>query len=304
MLEVNTPPLVELTPQQAREYSKQFENMFPWATPAKVAYRDALVQGSSGQVPVRVFTPGKGASAKLPVLIYLHGGGWVMGGHTDPDIQSTCAFLADAAGCVVVSVGYRLAPESRFPAPVEDSYSVLKWLSEGASELGVDSGRIAVAGDSAGGNIAAALCLMARDRGGPRIVAQVLVYPVTDDSFETESYRACGEGYELATEEMQWFWGKYLARPEDGGHPYASILRAPDLTRLPPALVLTAEFDPLRDEGEAYAARLLEAGVPARLVRYDGAIHGFFTLPFGERGREEAAGELRRAFSGYPSGPT
>jgi acetyl esterase len=310
--ETSTPPLAGLTAAQAREVSKVFEEMFPWDPRAEVEARDAAVPlggrspGSpsppSGSIPVRIIVPKGPASPSsspplLPVLVYFHGGGWVLGDHADPDIVRTCSYLAAAAGCAVVSVGYRLAPEHRFPTPAEDAYAALLWVSDHAGELGFDPSRIAVGGDSAGGNLAAVVSLMARDRGGPRPVHQMLVYPVIDHSFETESYRTCGDGYGLATEEMRWFWDHYLRSPADGGDPYASPIRAKDLSGLPPAFVFTAGYDPLRDEGEAYGARLRASGVPTVVSRHDGTIHGCFTLPFGDRARAEAAAELRRAFS-------
>jgi acetyl esterase len=297
VVEMSTPPLTELTPRGAREVNRRLEKTFVWDAGVEVGARDATIPGPGPRIPVRIFTPERGEKSNLPVLVYFHGGGWVVGGQSDLDVESTCKFLVDGAGCVVVSVGYRLAPESKFPAAVEDAYATLLWVAANAGELNGDAKRIAVGGDSAGGNIAAAVCLMARDRDGPDIVFQLLVYPVTDHSFETESYRTCGEGYGLATEEMKWFWNHYLRTPADGENGYASPLRARDLRGLPPALVLTAECDPLRDEGEAYGHRLEEAGVPAKIVRYEGAIHGFFTLPFGGKGRAEAAKELRRAFT-------
>ena len=295
IMEVTTAPIDELTPKEAREVSRRFTEMFPWEVTAGVESLDALVAGPGGAIHVRVFTPRR-REELMPVLLYFHGGGWVVGGHADPDVDSTCRYLADAGGCTVVSVGYRLAPESKFPAAVEDAYASLLWVVGNSPALGLDPSRVAVAGDSAGANIAAALCLMARDRKGPEVVLQALVYPIADCDFETESYRTCGEGYGLATEEMKWYWNQYLSSDGDRDNPYVSIARATSLTGLPPALVLTAEYDPLRDEGEAYAKRLEEAGVPTRLVRYDGAIHGFFTLPFGGKGRAEVAKELRRAF--------
>jgi acetyl esterase len=294
--EVTTPPLNELTPQGARDVSRLFEDMFPWQAPANVGTRDVTIPVAGASIPAKVFTPAAAAKGRLPILIYFHGGGWVLGDHADPDIVRTCKALADSAGCVVVSVGYRLAPEYKFPTGIEDSYASLVWVSQNAALLGGDASKVAVAGDSAGGNIAAVVCMMARDRKGPSIALQILVYPVTDHSFKTESYKSCGAGYGLATEEMMWFWDHYLRSPSDGESGYASPVRAAVLAGLPPAMVLTAEYDPLRDEGEDYAMRLKQADVPTKVLRYQGMVHGFFTLPFGGEGRRDAAEAIREAF--------
>ena len=296
--EINTPPIDRLTPQGARDVAKLFEKISSWDPHVKVDILDMTIPGPASPIPVRVFTPADrpGKMTKLPGLIYFHGGGFVLGGHADPEINSTCSFLADAAQCVVISVGYRLAPEHKFPAAVEDAYAALLWVAENGPQLNADPSRVAVGGDSAGGNIAAVVSLMARDMRGPPIALQVLVYPVMDYSFDTASYREFGEGYGLATEEMKWYWNHYLAAAEDGKKPYASPLREQDLRGLPRALVIVAGYDPLKDEAESYGVRLGQAGVPTRIVRYDGAIHGFFTLPFGGKGRFDAAAELRKAF--------
>jgi acetyl esterase len=201
----------------------------------------------------------------------------------------------------VASVDYRLAPEAPFPAAPEDCYAATRHLAGHAAELGADPARVAVAGDSAGGNLAAVVAQLARARGGPRLVHQLLVYPVTDHSFDTVSYRENAQGYLLSRDLMKWFWRHYLARPEDGASPLASPLRAPDLGGLPPATVITAGFDPLRDEGEAYAERLRGAGVPTELLRYDGLFHGFFGMGESiERARDamqRACNALRGAFA-------
>jgi acetyl esterase len=232
--------------------------------------------GPAGEIPVRIYVPQ--TNGPLPVVAYFHGGGFVycsLDTHDD-----TCRALANASGCSVVSVDYRLAPENKFPAAPEDAYAVTRWLADNGAEIGVDPQRIAVAGDSAGGNLAAVVALMARDRGGPALAFQLLVYPVADFGFDTDSYRENADGFLLTEKMMRAFWKYYLADEADGGHPYASPLRADCLDALPPAFVLTAEFDPLRDEGEAYAARLAEAGVPTTARRYDGMIHGFFSMGY------------------------
>lgn len=224
---------------------------------------------------VRIYTPE--APAPRPALVYFHGGGWVVCDLDTHDV--VCTAICRAAGAVVVSVDYRLAPEHPFPAAVDDCYAATDWVVESAGWLGIDPNRIAVGGDSAGGNLGAVIALKARDEKRPRIAAQVLVYPVTNlASLETASYQEFAEEHHLTASEMRWFRDSYLANPHDGLHPYASPLLAPDPTGLPPALVITAECDVLRDEGEAYARRLEQAGVPVTAKRYSGMIHPFFSM--------------------------
>ena len=264
--------------------------------PDVAAVKDQELPGPAGPIPVRVYRPSE--RADLPVLVYLHGGGWAICSLETHDV--TCRQLANAAGCIVVSVDYRLAPEHPFPAAPEDCYAALEWTARNAASLGGDPRRLAVGGDSTGGNLSAVVSLMARDRGGPRLCHQLLVYPVTDHAFDTDSYRENAQGPLLTRDAMQGFWRLYLAREADGGSSYASPLRATDVSGLPPAHVITAEYDPLRDEGEAYARRLAAAGVPVVQRRYDGMIHGFFGFTdFIDCAREavdEAARELRRGF--------
>ena len=266
--------------------------------PEPVAHVENLrLPGPDGEIPVRLYRPE--SKSALPGLVYFHGGGFVLCNLESHD--GVCRSLANAAGCAVVSVDYRLAPEHPFPAAPEDCYAATRFVAERGRELGIDSARIAVGGDSAGGNLTAVVSQMARDRRGPRLRFQLLVYPVTDASFDTPSYRENAEGYFLTTTMMKWFWGKYLANPADAANPYASPLRAMDLTGLPPGLCITAEFDPLRDEGEAYAARLRKAGVDVPATRYDGMFHGFFgmgaMLDQGKKAVAQAAGALKKALA-------
>jgi acetyl esterase len=259
---------------------------------------DRTVPGPSGPVPVRVYAAT--ANDSLPVLVYFHGGGWVIGDLDSYD--ATCRALTNAAGCVLVSVDYRLAPEHKFPAAAEDCFAALTWVRANAAALGGDARRVAVGGDSAGGNLAAVVAQMSRDRGEPPVALQLLIYPVTDRNFETASYRDNADGYLLTRDAMIWFWNHYLRKDADANSPLASPLKAANLRGLPPAFVLTAEFDPLRDEGEAYAARLREAGVPVTLKRYDGMIHGFVGLSSmfaqGRQAIADAGAALRTAFAG------
>jgi acetyl esterase len=265
--------------------------------PEVASIAERSVPGPAGAIAVRVYAPAAGRA--LAGIVYFHGGGFVIGGLDSHD--GTCRALANASGCAVVSVDYRLAPEHRFPAAPEDCYAALRFVAERGEELGIDPRRLAVAGDSAGGNLAAVTALLARERRGPDLRFQLLVYPVADHAFDTASYRDNAEGYFLTTAMMRWFWGHYLERPEQGDDPLASPLRAKDLAGLPPALVITAEYDPLRDEGEAYAERLRKAGVAAELLRYDGQIHGFFSLfdalDDGRAAVERAGAALRAALA-------
>jgi acetyl esterase len=260
---------------------------------------DHRIPGPHGEIPVRTYTPT--GAGPFPVVVYFHGGGWVL-----CDLEThdpVCRSLANAAECVVASVNYRLAPEHKFPAGAEDCYAAMLWVMNNAPLINCDADRVAVAGDSAGGNLAAVVAIMARDSGGRTPIFQLLVYPVTDYYLPgTTSYKENADGYFLTRDDMAWFWHHYLINDADAANPYACPLRAPSLAGLPSALVITAEFDPLRDEGEMYAARLRDAGVTTRLVRYDGMIHGFFSMAgVLEQGRTAlalAAAELRSVFAG------
>jgi acetyl esterase len=257
----------------------------------------SLDTGGGPDVPVRIYTPAGGGP--FPALAWYHGGGWVVGNLETAD--PTARHLAVETGCVVVSVDYRLAPEAKFPAAADDCYAATKWIADNASEINVDLSRIAVGGDSAGGNLAASVSLMARDRGGPSIVFQALIYPVTERDFSTASYRENADGYLLTLDAMKWYWDHYLKSDADSSDPYAAPAAAKDLRGLPPALVITAAFDPLRDEGEAYARRLQGAGVPTACSRYDGMIHGFYgmsaVIDKGKQAISETAAALRRSFA-------
>src|SRR5262245_48129262 len=237
-----------------------------------VAQVDARPLPGSVPIPVRVYRPS--AAQDLPALVYFHGGGFVICNLDTHD--RLCRMLANASGCVVVSVDYRLAPEHKFPAAAEDAYSATRYVAEHASEFGIDPSRIAVGGDSAGANLATVVALMARDRGGPVLKFQLLIYPVVNFvAHETESEREYAQGYFLEIELMDWFKEQYFATEDDCHSPYASPLKASDLRGLPPALVITGECDPLRDQGEAYAEKLGSAGVAVALKRYEGMIHPF-----------------------------
>jgi acetyl esterase len=236
---------------------------------------DQVIPGPAGDIPIRVYAPPDARS--LPVLVYFHGGGWVIGSVQGSDLL--CRLLSDWGGCVVVSVDYRLAPEHPFPAAPEDCYAATAWVVAHAARFGGAPTRVAVGGDSAGGNLAAAVTLMARDRGGPDLAFQALLYPVTDYDFDTPSYRANADGHGgggLTRELMIWFWDQYVPDPADRSHPYAAPLRAVDLRGLPAAWISTAEYDPLCDEGDAYARRLQEAGVAVQHKQHAGMAHGFY----------------------------
>jgi acetyl esterase len=265
--------------------------------PEIAVVKDLEIPGPAGGIPVRVYRPTP--QGDLPVLVYFHGGGWAICNLETHD--ATCRQLANAAGCAVVSVDYRLAPEHRFPVGAEDCFAALEWVAKNAAAIGADPRRIAIGGDSAGGNLAAVVALMARDRKGPRLCHQLMVYPVTDYAFDTPSYAENAQGPLLTRDTMRAFWKLYIQREEDGRNPYASPLRARDLAALPPAHVITAEYDPLRDEGEAYGKRLAAAGVPVVVRRYDGMVHGFlgFTelVDCARDAMADVARELQRSFA-------
>jgi len=291
------PALEEMDPVAARAFFEQTGAAMPVAETIDLpSVEDRTIPGPAGPLPIRVYRPS--ADAGLPVLVYFHGGGWVIGSLETHD--GTCRELARGAGCVVVSIDYRLAPEHRYLAAADDCYAATQWVAEHAEELDIDPARIAVGGDSAGGNLGAAVSLMARDRQGPAIAHQLLIYPVTDADFDRGSYVDNALGYFLTRAGMEWFWNHYVPDPAERTQPYCAPLRAPDLSGLPPALVITAEFDPLRDEGEAFADRLKAAGVATRATRYDGMIHGFFSMgaiaPAAREAVAEACSELRAAF--------
>jgi acetyl esterase len=298
---LNLPDVHQGTPQQARELMlTSIPGLGPPEAVTKV--EDRRIAGPGGEVPLRLYWPAAGATL-AGAVVFFHGGGWVVGDLATHD--NLCRALCNAAGCLVVAVDYRLAPEHRFPAAPEDAFAATRWVQSSAGELGIGGDRqgaprVAIAGDSAGGNLAAVVSLMCRDRGAPPPALQVLIYPATDYNLQTPSYRACAEGYMLTRDAMAWFWRQYLTCDEDGHRPYASPLRANDLAGLPRALVVTAQYDPLCDEGEAYAQKLTAAGVPTRLVRYDGMIHGFLrrltTFPAAKAALGEIAREVRSAF--------
>lgn len=296
-------PNHQKTAQQARaETIERLEAMAAMGEgPEHVAHvEDRRIPGPGGDIPVRIYMPeGAGEAEPGGGIVYFHGGGWVICNLDTHD--APCRALANLTGATLVSVDYRLAPEAKYPAAADDCYAATQWVSEHAAELGIDPARLAVAGDSAGGNLAAVVPMMARDRGGPPIAFQLLIYPVTDRDFGTASYiEHGGEGDLLSAADMEWYWDHYLESPEQAREPYAAPLQADDLRGLPPALVITAEYDVLCDEGEAYASALEAAGVPTTLTRYDGMFHGFFGMAAlidkAAAAQREAAAALRAAF--------
>jgi len=296
MAQMNMPPLHTLTPAQAREMMRGMAALS--GEPEVVANVENLtIPGPGGQIPVRIYTPR--GDGPFPILVFFHGGGWVI---CDLDTHDNlCRSLTNRARCVVVSVDYRLAPEHKFPAAVEDAYAATRWVAKNARRINGDPARIAVGGDSAGGNLSAVVAIMARDQDGPGLTYQLLIYPATDiSSANTDSHRNYADGYFLTRGDGDWFCGHYLNCEEDRLHHRASPLLAPDLSGLPPALVITAEFDVLRDEGESYAKRLKKAGVPVKCTRYKGMIHGFMSmdglLSQARTGIDEASAALREAF--------
>ncbi|WP_439888364.1 alpha/beta hydrolase [Pseudomonas sp. MBLB4123] len=291
-------PQPDFSRLDAASYRQVVDHMMPPLPGAEMAEVRALrVAGAAGPLEARLYRPS--AESNLPLLVFFHGGGFAFG--TLDTHDNLCRSLAALTDAAVVSVAYRLAPECKFPVAPLDCYQATRDLCERAAELGVDASRLALAGDSAGANLALAVSRLAAEQGGPRIAYQCLFYPVTDGRCASASYAAFAEGYFLTREQMHWCWRQYLPTPEQAVDPLASPLLAEDLERLPPTTLLTAEFDPLRDEGEAFAERLRQAGVSVRAKRCAGMIHGFVSLaPFVEQGAEAlatAAADLRAALN-------
>lgn len=289
------PPVYTMTGAEARAQAAA-QPVTPVPAGLDVSIEDRTIPGPGGPIPVRIYAPGANPeNIALPVLVWYHGGGWVTG--TLDSNDAVCALLAHEAGAVVMSVDYRLAPEHRFPAAAEDAYAAALWAAEHADEIGADGNLVAVGGASAGANLAAAVTLMAREREAPKLVHQLLAYPVTDRDFERESYALRGEGNGLETAAMRWYWEQYLGPDGDFSNPFAAPLRAESLAGLPRAHVITAEYDPLCDEGEEYARCMESEGVFTVLTRYAGQIHGFFgmivALDDATKAVREAANELR-----------
>jgi acetyl esterase len=281
-------PLYEMTVDEARAEDLRAIRA-GGGTPEPVAsVTDDRIPGPGGDLPIRIYRPADAHG----LLVYFFGGGWTLG--TIDTSDGVCRALANAAGCVTVSVGYRLAPEHKFPAAVHDCFAATGRLADHLS------GPVAVGGDSAGGNLAAGVTLLARD-SGLRLAHQLLVYPNTDYLSDTASLRENTDPSFFNRTSVDWYWRHYLGAPEDGAHPLASPLRAADLAGLPPATVITAEYDPLRDQAEQYAHRLRDEGVPVELTRYRGMVHGFFTmsgvLDAAADAVAHAAGRLREAFA-------
>ncbi len=281
--------------EQARELIRLGSAASRGPRPISMARVDALeIPTAAGPLPARHYVPpGIPGGSPPPLLVFYHGGGWVIGDLDTHD--SVCRFLAAAAGIAVLSVEYRLAPEHPFPAGIEDGWNAFAWAAESAATLGADPARVAVGGDSAGANMAAVIARRGREEGGPAPVMQLLLYPVTDGAADTPSRHLFADGFLLTKRDIDHFKGFYISPETDIGHPDISILKAPDLSGLAPAYLATAGFDPLRDEGEAYAGRLREAGVRVALRRYSGLIHGFANLTEISRSSRAAMFEIAGA---------
>jgi len=270
------PPYYSLSASEARRLYKETRGALSPPVPEVAAVRALAASGPAGPIPLRLYRGlGAAAEAPLPALVYFHGGGWTIGDLDTHDI--VCRTLANKARCAVVAVDYRLGPEHKFPAAVDDCVAATRWVAGQGAALGIDAARIAVAGDSAGGNLAAVVAITLRDAGGPPLAFQALAYPATDQRMDSASHSKFGEGYLLTRQNMLWYRNNYLA-PADYDDWRASPLRAADLADLPPAHIITAGYDPLVDEGQAYSDRLIAAGVPVLYECFEGMAHGFITM--------------------------
>lgn len=302
--EAKLPELWQLTPQEARaEYLRRTNRLK--ADVDIYRFQDRDIEGPGGRIPIRIYTPRKPTrDEKLPVLVWYHGGGYVIGDLDTHD--SACRALANEADCIVVAVDYRLAPEHKFPAAVNDCHAALKWVAIKAHEINADPSRIAVGGDSAGGNLATVVSILARNEGSPKVCFQLLVYPVTAPEPETKSHHEFAEGYLLTRKTITWFFTHYLRSPKDTKDFRYAPLETDDLSSLPPALIIVAGYDPLRDEGIEYAEALIHAGNRVRLSNYEGMVHGFFLMggmvDESRHAISESAAMLRDAFASATGG--
>ena len=298
MAAADRPAWNTLSPKAARELYLSLRAGAQGPLPAGVTVVDRTISGPAGELPVRIYRPASAAAdARLPGLVYAHGGGWVFGNLDSHDVL--CAQFALEAGIAVFAIDYRLAPEARFPGAFDDVVAGLRWVAANGPSVGIDAARLAIGGDSAGGNLAASVSIWARDNGGPKLQLQLLAYPVTDAVARADSYRRYEDGYGLNAATMEWFFDHYAPDKGARGDWRVSPLRAASLAGLPPALVVTAGYDPLRDEGRAYAFRLQQEGTLADLVEFGGMLHGFLSSPMllhgARRGTTLCAAALREA---------
>jgi acetyl esterase len=299
------PKVWQIGPVEGRQSLRQLAQVADAKDVPIGRVEDGAWPGPAGALPYRSYTPIEAAGEPLPALVYFHGGGFVIGDLDTHD--GLCRLFANASGCRVISVEYRLAPEHKFPAAVEDAYAAACWVAAHARELGIDPGRIAIGGDSAGANLAAVVCQLAKQAGAPRLALQLLLYPATDSATETASRWALAQGYLLEKKSMEWFFEQYVEPGTDPKDPRLSPLLAPDLSGLPPAHIHTAEFDPLRDEGKAYADKLARAGVKVEYTCHPGMIHHFFCLagaiPYARTAIANAGAAIKQALaSARPAG--
>jgi acetyl esterase/lipase len=301
------PKVWQVSPPEAREGLRALAEAADAKDVPIGRIENATLAGAEGALPYRSYTSVDAGPEPLPALVYFHGGGFVIG---DLDThESLCRMLANASGCRVISVEYRLAPEHKFPAAVEDAYAALCWIAEHARELGIDEDRVAVGGDSAGGNLSAVVCQLIKQRGGPKLALQLLLYPATESGVETPSRLALAEGYLLEKKSIEWFFQQYVAPGTDPIDPRLSPLLAADLSGLPAAHIHTAEFDPLVDEGKAYADKLAAAGVAVEYTCHPGMIHHFFCLagaiPYARTAIANAGAAVKQALAPTrPAGAT
>ena len=294
MAEANLPPTNSLSPAQVRT-NFRLRPIEPG--PALFKVEDYMVPGESGLLTARIYVPK--SDDLLPILVWFHGGGWVVGDLDTTD--GTARQLADQGDCIIASIDYRLAPETKFPGPVEDCYAATRWIAEHASQFGGDKNRVGVGGASAGANLAACVALMSRDRATPSLMYQLLVYPVTGVNFNTDSYLKNAVGYGLTRDTMIWYWNQYLRDDSDKKNPYAVPSEAHDFTGLPPALIISAGFDPLCDDASSYVELLRQGTNSVEYYHYDGMIHGFFgmttNLDVAKKAVSDAAGAMKTAFA-------